>query len=131
VCRCALVAVSAPLRRWLSTNTLTLELSTTQRAQQVGISYRGSKSTSFNGIECLHWGEVFSRCSDGFEELVLENPYVERYWYEFGPGTRQAQNSAFLSYMSPDQLGVLESMTPPGPFDSEMGGTRGHNECRM
>ena len=115
-----------PLRRWFSTNTRTLDFPPTKSETTAGMSYRGPKSTTFNGIECLPWGDVFSRCTQGFEE---------QNWNYLQKKTRveydKLQLSGYLSHMSPDRLGLRSKTTPPGLFDSETYGARGHNECRM
>jgi hypothetical protein len=117
-----------PARRWFSTNTRTLDVPSTQ-SETAGMSYGGAKSTTFNGIECLPWGEVFSRCTKGFEEESVKklNDFRLSRWDGFPRG----EMSATLSHMSPDRLGLRSKMTPPGLFDSKTDATRGHNECRM
>ena len=90
------------------------------------MSYRGKKTTTFNGIECLPWGEVFSRCTKGFEE---QNTKAFR--YEQGEDYAQLELSSYLSHMSPDRLGLRSKTTPGGLFDTDTGTTQGHNECRM
>ena len=117
-----------PLRRWFSTNTRTLDFPPTKSETTAGMSYRGPKSTTFNGIECLPWGDVFSRCTQGFEEQNWN--YLQK--KESGLfGFDQLQLSGYLSHMSPDRLGLGSRMNPPGLFDSETYGARGHNECRV
>jgi hypothetical protein len=64
------------------------------------MSYRGPKSTTFNGIECLPWGEVFSRCTKGFEE---ENSnYIKN--VRSHTNYDKLALSSYLSHMSPDRL---------------------------
>ena len=117
-----------PLRRWFSTNTRTLDFPPTKSETSAGMSYRGPKSTTFNGIECLPWGEVFSRCTQGFEEQNWN--YLQKKESDVGEYDK-LQLSGYLSQMSPDRLGLRSEINPPGLFDSEANGARGHNECRM
>ena len=115
-----------PLFRWFSTNTRTLDFPETKSETAAGMSYRGQKSTTFNGIECLPWGEVFSRCTKGFEKQSIKALRKEQ-----GEDYVQLEISSYLSQMSPDRLGLRSRMTPSGLFDSDSDMTRGHNECRM
>ena len=48
-----------------------LDFTPTVSDVSAGMSYRGAKDTTFNGIECLTWEEVFDRCTDGFESENL------------------------------------------------------------
>ena len=98
----------------------------TKSETSAGMSYRGKKTTTFNGIECLPWGEVFSRCTQGFEE---QNTKALR--QEQGEDYTQLEISSYLSHMSPDRLGLRSKTTPGGLFDSDTDTTMGHNECRM
>lgn len=120
------VDVADPLRRWFSTNTRTLDFPATQSETSAGMSYKGAKSTTFNGIECLPWGEVFSKCTKGFEEQN-RNYIAGMRGVDYG----KLSVSSYLSHMSPDRLGVRDKVIPSGLFDSEIDATRGHNECRM
>ena len=52
-----------PARRWYSTNTRSLDFPITRSAETAGMSYRGPRNTTFNGMACLPWAEVFDRCS--------------------------------------------------------------------
>jgi hypothetical protein len=92
------------------------------------MSYKGPKSTTFNGMECLPWGEVFSRCTKGFEEENIEVLMTDS---EEGSSHEKLALSFYLSHMSPDLLGLRGKMTPSGLFDVESSATHGHNECRM
>ena len=116
--------------RWFSTNTRTLDFASTLSETSAGMSYRGPKSTTFNGIECLPWGEVFSRCTKGFKEENLR--FLKN---KLGWGSHQGKLgvSSYLSHMSPDLLGLKGKMTPSGLFDVDSDPSdvaRGHNECR-
>lgn len=44
---------------WYSTNTRTLEYPVTFSETSAGMSYRGTKSTTVNGMECMPWADVF------------------------------------------------------------------------
>ena len=95
------------------------------------MSYKGPKSTTFNGMECLPWGEVFSRCTKGFEEENIEVLMTDS---EEGSSHEKLALSFYLSHMSPDLLGLKGKMTPSGLFDVDSDPSdvaRGHNECRM
>ena len=109
--------------RWFSTNTRTLDFTPTVSDVSAGMSYRGAKDTTFNGIECLTWEEVFDRCTDGFESenrLALAN--------DVGDDVDAWIFSTYLSHMLPDRLGIRENLSPEASID-DFQVSRG--ECRM
>ena len=109
--------------RWFSTNTRTLDFAPTVSDVSAGMSYRGAKDTTFNGIECLTWEEVFDRCTDGFESenrLALAN--------DVGDDVDAWIFSTYLSHMLPDRLGIRENLSPEASID-DFQVSRG--ECRM
>ena len=119
-----------PLYRWFSTNTRTLDFGDTKSETSAGMSYRGKKTTTFNGIECLPWGEVFSRCTKGFEEQ--NRKLLSAKAQQPGEDYAQLELSSYLSHMSPDRLGLRSKTTPAGLFESDTDTTTlGHNECRI
>ena len=59
---------------WYSTNTRTLLHTPLSNNALIvpGMSYRGTKSTTVNGMECMPWADVFEECTAGFEVANLE-----------------------------------------------------------
>ena len=90
---------------------------------QCGDELSRAKDTTFNGIECLTWEEVFDRCTDGFESenrLALAN--------DVGDDVDAWIFSTYLSHMLPDRLGIRENLSPEASID-DFQVSRG--ECRM
>jgi len=118
--------------RWYSTNTRTLDFPVTRSFQTAGMSYRGPRNTTFNGIECLPWAEAFDRCCTGFEQESYSSMNGVR-----GPHYKQLVISQYMSHLSPDKLGLEGHMIPKGLFDNdhpkdyERKDSSGNNQCRM
>ena len=61
-----------PLARWYSTNSRTVELAPKYHANIAGMSYRGSKNTAYNGVECVPWEDAYARCTIGYEAELIK-----------------------------------------------------------
>ena len=92
-----------PVHRWFSTNSRTLDGRGFSPDQ--GMSYRGVKNTTFNGMECLPWNEVFSMCTEGFEDDVLS--YYKSRKGSMPPNEyKRVFAASFMSYFTPDKMGL-------------------------
>ena len=121
---------------WYSTNTRTLEYPMTFAQASAGMSYRGAKSTTVNGMECMPWADVFEACTAGFEDANEDALYA--YQVEsagpvatFQNGIEKGQEwiiSSWLAHMSPDLMGLRDIVRPLGLFE-EYDPT--FNHCRM
>ena len=118
---------------WYSTNTRTL-LYPNQNANALivpGMSYRGAKSTTVNGMECMSWADVFEACTAGFQdnEIQMRSNTVYR---RSGDGVDVVYlTEDFLYYMTPDPFGIRGDVSRPSPFDDSEDLVGGHNHCRL
>ena len=107
---------------WYSTNTRTLDFPDAQSETSAGMSYRGTKRTTVNGMACMAWKDVFATCTAGFEaaneDAILGNPITSKQWVV----------SSYLAHMTPDRMGKRGDVHPTGLFDDY---DAGFNQCRM
>jgi hypothetical protein len=103
-----------PLHRWFSTNSRTLYAYGMKNGMSMpleGMSYRGAKNTTVNGIECLPWSKAFSVCMDGYEELFMSiykmTPETKGLDLGFSEAERERAFAAtVMGTFAPDRFGI-------------------------
>jgi hypothetical protein len=119
---------------WYSTNTRTLEYPGRFSETSAGMSYRGTKSTTVNGMECMPWADVFEACTADFDKAnkdALRAYQVEGPEQAFQNGIEKGKEwiiSTWLVHMSPDLMGIRDIVRPLGLFE-DYDPTFSH--CRM
>ena len=98
------------------------------------MSYRGTKSTTVNGMECMPWADVFEACTADFDKAnkdALSAYQVEGPEQAFRNGIEKGKEwiiSTWLVHMSPDLMGIRDIVRPLGLFE-DYDPTFSH--CRM
>jgi hypothetical protein len=96
------------------------------------MSYRGTMSTTVNGMECMPWADVFEACTAGFQDVEIELRSNSQSIGFDGDGSQNYNHQAqdLLHYMTPDPFGIRGNVSRPGPFDDGEDPVGGHNYCR-